>query len=447
MKVILTTTLVAASFLIAACGGGGNDGEITSSSPSNIKGVVAMGLPMVNATVSVTDSTGKLCLSTVVQTDEKGYYEADTSKCVPPMVVQATGVTASNHNGVRYTWESVSVSNDETINITPITMTISTRALGGIPTSLWQGTDLRSTPTQLAQKLRDAQTALITAMRASNINVPDDFDFVHTPFAADGTGIDAIMDGIKVVQDSTTSDIVVQDRTGTLTLFTIQASTGAITSDPAGASLWPDYWVFNSLSAGEMRELGTDTSASADDTALYSPTVSNAGNLTFTKASHNAITVTASYDHTNGGISPLSGQSGNERMDAQVVAICTGGNAYVMLSKAATIVPLSELINGTSMKMEQLGVSEGCPLTGSGDGPTSYQFAGNGGSITTPDGIITAAQFAAVNTSTTGNSDGYDRFLAFKVSIGGKVRYGLIERGLDESNGGIPFLFVHVQKD
>ncbi|MDB5839511.1 MAG: hypothetical protein JWQ23_1463 [Herminiimonas sp.] len=442
------------SMALAACSGGGDSTETSSSpspepagTPSSIKGVVAMGLPLVNATVKVTDSTGKLCLATAVHTDEKGYYEADTSKCVPPMVVQASGVTAESHGGVRYTWESISISNNEVINITPLTMAISSSAAGGIPTTIWQNLNLRSTPAQLAQKLKDAQTALITAMRASNINVPADFDLVHSPFAADGTGIDAIMDGIKVVQDSTTGDITVQDKTGTVNLFTIKASTGTITSDAAGAALWPDYYVFNSLSSGTPRELGTNTAAIADDTAIYSPATSSTGKLTFTKASHSQITVTGNYDRTDGGISPLSGQSGNERMDAQIVAICTGGNAYVMLNKAATIVPLSELINGAAMNMEGLGVSEGCPLTGSADGPTSFQFSGKGGSITTPDGVITADQFMAVNSSTINGAAGYDRFLAFKVSVGGKVRYGLIERGLDEGDGQTPFMYVHVQKN
>jgi hypothetical protein len=443
---------------LAACGGGGSGSGSGSAdsgagtggtTSSTIKGVVAMGLPLVGAVVTVTDSTGKLCLSTIVMTDDKGYYEADTSKCAPPMVVRATGVTTANfqNTGAPYTWESVSVTNNAVINITPITMTISSAALGGVPTSTWEATNLRSTPTELAKKLKDAQDAVIAAMRAANIDVPNNFDFVHTPFAADGTGIDAIMDGIKVTHDSKTGNTTVHDKTGTVTLFTVNASTGAVTP-AAGAAVWPDYLVFNSLSAGTPRELGTDTAAVADDTAIYTPaSAAKTALLTFTKRSQADITVTGNYDRTSGSIAPLAGQSGNERLDGQLVAICTGGSAYVMLSKAATVVPLSDLVNGPAMKMEEIGVSEGCPLTGANAGPIGLEFSGKGGDVKTPDGVMTAAGFLSSQKSTIAGPAGYDRFLAFKVSVGGTVRYGMIERGLDGASGQAPFLYMHVQKD
>lgn len=205
----------------------------------------------------------------------------------------------------------------------------------------------------------------------------------------------------------------------------------------AGAALWPDYLVFNSLQTGAMRELSSGTSALSDDMALYSASSASSGQLTFSQATHSPISVISQYSD---GIAPLSGQLGNERFNAQIVTICTSGSAYVMLTKSATVVPLSELTGAAAMNMEQLGVSEGCPLTGaSGSGPSTFQFLGNGGGVMTPSGQITASEFAAIN----GRSQ--DRFLAFKVSVSGQVRYGMIERGLDSKNG-LPFLYLHVQK-
>jgi hypothetical protein len=404
-----------------------------------------MGMPIVGATINVVDSTGNLCLSTSVLTDDKGHYQADTSNCKPPMVVTATGDTGTV-DGIKYTWESVSITNNAVINITPLTTIITTSVLTGDPTVGFKNVVLNSTPTQLAQKLQDAQTALVSALRAANLDVPANLDFVHSTFAADGTGIDAILDGIKVIRNSSTGNITVQDKSGTIVLLTIDGSTGAITASASPSAVWPDYWVFNNLSAGTPRELGTNSAPLADDTAIYTAKTGTTGSLAFKQGTHATINVTANYDRNNGSIMPLAGQSGNERLDGQVVAICTGGSAYAMLSKAATIVPLSELINAPAMKMEQLGVSEACPLTGGGDGPTSFQFAGNGGNITTPNGVMTPAQLTAVNSSTVTGADGYDRFMAFKVSVNGQVRYGLIERGLDQGGSHAPFLFLHVQQ-
>ena len=462
---LVRNTLALSTLMLAltACGGGGsgsgNSGSTatgssdtttpsgtpgSSTTVSAIQGIVAMGMPIVGATISVVDSTGKICLNTNVVTDAMGHYQADTSNCRPPMVVTATGDTGTV-DGIKYTWQSVSLTDNEVINITPLTTIVATSVLTVDPTVVFKNVVLNSTPTQLAQKLQDAQSALVSALRTANLSVPAGLDFVHSVFAADGTGIDAIMDGIKVTRDSSTGNFTVKDKSGAIDLMTVDGTTGVITASTSLGALWPDYWVYNNLKAGTPRELGTSSASLADDSAIYRAMSATTGTLAFKQGTHATINVTANYDRDNGSIMPLAGQTGNERFDGQVVAICTGGSAYAMLSKAATIVPLSELINAPAMKMEQLGVSEACPLTGGNGGPTSFQFAGNGGNITTPNGVITPAQMMAVNLSTITGASGYDRFMAFRVSVNGRVRYGLLERGLDRSGSNAPFLLLHVQ--
>jgi hypothetical protein len=417
-----------------------------ASSGQAIHGIVAQGLPLVGAHISVVDSTGKACLVTDVVTDRSGYYEADTSRCVPPMVVTATSLGPEVVAGVPYTWESISVTNNDIINISPLTTMVSTLAVGGVPTTVFETPTLKSTPAQLSQKLKAAQAALQVTFEQSGIAMPSGFDFIHSPFAANGSGIDAILDGISVTQDRKTGAITVRDKTGKVELFAIEAATGAITT-PAGApTVWPDYWVFNGLSTGTPRELGSAAAVNADDTAVYAAATGATGTLVFKNHTHPAIDVLRGYDTATGGIAALAGQTGNERLHAQVVALCTNGNAYALLSKAATIVPLSELTNGGTIMMEQLGVSEDCPLARGVVAPVSFQFAGDGGPVKTPNGSLRAAEFLDVNGSGPGGEAGYDRFLAFKVSVNGLTRYGLIERGLDQDHGQAPFMYLHIQR-
>jgi hypothetical protein len=159
-----------------------------AAAPVTIKGVAASGAPMAGSTIVLTDATGKTVTATA---DETGAFTLDASGLVAPFVVVATGTVGES---VVSLVSMQATSSSSTVNVTPITHAIAaTLAPGGDPLALVSNT-AAITPSAVSASeaaLRLVLGPLMTATGASG-------NLISGTFTADGTGLDQLLDQVKV---------------------------------------------------------------------------------------------------------------------------------------------------------------------------------------------------------------------------------------------------------
>ena len=197
----------AAVFLLSACGGGGSSPS-TATAPAavtpppvvvtppvtapatTLSGTVAVGAPMLNATVTVKDANGATRSATA--SSDGTYSGLSTAGLVAPFSVQACGLVDGN-----YTCFHAIVAQSGVANVTPLTNANVALALGGDPAGMFAATSPTAPPSTADM---DAQKAKLKAALANLLSKAGltDVDFATTPFTADRTGMDKVLDSIKV---------------------------------------------------------------------------------------------------------------------------------------------------------------------------------------------------------------------------------------------------------
>lgn len=193
--------------LLAACGGGGSGGGAavtssstqTTSSGANVTGTAATGKPISKATVSAYDSTystsNTACATATTGTD--GTFQMDVSHCNSQGAVLAVSTGLSTLTSV---WQG---PGQNVVNITPITDTIVRSTLGG---SINNNASISSMVSQLNPAsfivLNAGKISLLEIMSTlypiSDSNVDwSTTDPVTTPFAANGSGEDGVLDNFQ----------------------------------------------------------------------------------------------------------------------------------------------------------------------------------------------------------------------------------------------------------
>ena len=194
-KAIRMVGLIAALVLVG-CGGG-------RTTSSTLSGTVATGAPMVGATVEVYSAGIKVGTAT---TDSSGKYTTTAFLAEGPYVIKAVGGDTALF--------SVQLSADGTsVNVTPLTNLVSTLLS---PTG-----DASKLATEIASDKAIADTSKISDKKAlvkkivmpvaDAINLASDFDVINTKMDADGTGLDQILDNVKITiaNDASASTIQV----------------------------------------------------------------------------------------------------------------------------------------------------------------------------------------------------------------------------------------------
>lgn len=181
-------------FSLAGCGGGDNPG----GGAVTISGVAAAGAP-VSGIVNVKGANGEVA-SSPINTD--GTYSLDVSSLTPPYILFAEGTV--NGKGIKIYSVGVSAG---TINITPVTDFILRNAIGrSVETAFnsWGTTQVSEAALSTAET--DVQTQLTPLLNA--MGVPSDTDLLTTPFQADHSGLDAVLDAIEISYNGNTATIV-----------------------------------------------------------------------------------------------------------------------------------------------------------------------------------------------------------------------------------------------
>ena len=189
----LGLTALAASVLVA-CGGGGGTASLSPNSPStpSLSGVAAVGAPLSGAAITLTDSKGAQKTTTA---DDSGNFKFDdlTGMTGPFQIMAVMNLgerTVSHYSLV------ASVSGAQTANVTQLTSAFASLLNNaGVLTSLTTEQLAALTPDQIEQ----AKQKILTTIRplTSKI-VTGTFDPVSTPFVANGTGADLLLDHLDL---------------------------------------------------------------------------------------------------------------------------------------------------------------------------------------------------------------------------------------------------------
>lgn len=193
LSIFRKNTLAAgiAAALLAACGGGSGTATTPASrTSSTMSGTVAVGAPMVNAMVTIKDANG--ATKTASAAADGSYSGIATDGMTAPFSVQACGLVDGNYS----CFYSV-VQQAGTANVTPLTNATVALALGSDPSAMFNTTSPSAAPnaTDLATQKQKIKSALGDVPAKAGLA---EFDFATTAFTADRTGMDKILDAVKI---------------------------------------------------------------------------------------------------------------------------------------------------------------------------------------------------------------------------------------------------------
>ncbi|MEX0604845.1 MAG: hypothetical protein WD623_05480 [Marinobacter sp.] len=201
----------AASLSLAGCGGGSSSGSASQNdnTPDEdiraVAGTAAAGAP-ISGFVGARDLNSET-VNTNINSD--GTFALDLSALQPPVLLFASGISGGN----AYQLLSVVFEDDlhGTVNITPLTDLIIGNAVGQAPAEFFNNPDFAL----IAQESVETQeAALRTRLKPllDGLGVADDFDLRNSPFLADRSGFDAVLDLIEVQVDPAANTATIVNR-------------------------------------------------------------------------------------------------------------------------------------------------------------------------------------------------------------------------------------------
>lgn len=187
-----------AVFILSACGGGGGATTATVTPPPpvvvapppTLSGTVAVGAPMLNATVTVKDANGLTVTDTVAA--DGSFSAIKLTGMLAPFSIQACGMVDANYVCIYSVASAAGVA-----NVTPLTNASVALALGSDPAGMFAATAAKPAPTSAEldtqkARLKTALAGLLAKIGISNV------DFTSTAFNADRTGMDKLLDSLKI---------------------------------------------------------------------------------------------------------------------------------------------------------------------------------------------------------------------------------------------------------
>jgi hypothetical protein len=282
---LLILTIINA-LLVVACGGGSGSTTPVAGVTSQLTGTVATGSPLTNATVSLIDAKGNYSSSVAVSSD--GTYSLPTTGLTAPFVIKATGYNGTTEISLY----SVATTSNQVANVTPLTQALAVLATQVTPDSIYLGTSPIPTLTNFSTALNTATVTLQAALSSAVtdvMNTPSSsVDFIKTPFTANHSGFDKLLDNLQV--DTT------YQNSGTTQVPTINLSNKA--NSGGFISLLSD-----GTSSGSLGAVGTFTNYDTSGISTLLGQISalvNASN--FTPGSWSSITpgVNGSYFYDTG---------------------------------------------------------------------------------------------------------------------------------------------------
>jgi hypothetical protein len=196
MKTIFSMVLVLSSLiLIQGCssGSGSDNDDTTTTAPDALTGTAATGAPIAGD-VTVKDANG---IELTIATSSDGSFTLDVASLTPPYLLK---VMPADGTDTLYSFAS---ENGQTVNLTPATNLVMFLANGKADLDTlygsWDGTGVSETEVQAAEETVRAN--LFDQMQGDGVGAAS-FDLLTSPFTADGTGFDKVLDDITIAVDA-----------------------------------------------------------------------------------------------------------------------------------------------------------------------------------------------------------------------------------------------------
>jgi len=224
-KLALTSAL--ASLFLAGCGGGGGGTAVSVVPSTMLSGTVAGGAAVIG-TVIVTDSKGATKGGTI---EANGSYSIDVSGMTGPFVLKAAG-TVGNTTVTYYSAATVADIGG-TVNVTPFTNLIVSNIAAQLAENFFSNPDnIAKIGTLITpEKLAAAETALQAKLQPvlTALGISDSIDLLRSSFAADHSGMDAVLDLVKVEVNTETNVVTLKNALTQIAIAT--DDTGKSTDD------------------------------------------------------------------------------------------------------------------------------------------------------------------------------------------------------------------------
>ncbi len=246
IKIILGCCSLLIVAALTGCGGGGGGGIASQASAPLISGVAATGAPItpaMNGVVTIQDSATPAHTATT-PTDANGYYSftaTQLSGWSKPYMMEINYKVG----GVVYLLHSAATASDltsgsATINITPLTDLVISNLAGTVAANVFKNQSTYAsqlTSTALAAGATTLKTQIAAVMAAEGVSAS--VDLFRQSFTANGTGLDALLDALKVTQNPVTNTATITNRLNGSTVTNTLGSTTTPTPLTAPATAVP----------------------------------------------------------------------------------------------------------------------------------------------------------------------------------------------------------------
>ena len=288
-RTFLVSSLVASIFFIG-CGNSGTSGNSGAGSGSgsgvtaSVRGTASMGSPIVGATVTLKDSTGK---STTATTASDGTYTLNTSGMTPPYFVQV--VTTSGTTFYSVSADALASTTINTSVLTDVIVRSWFTAQGVNPNSAFANPVTTPPPSPLAVQVISTTVIDVVQLWLNNAGVAvttgtpsgSQVNIISSTYVANGTGLDAVLGLATDTVDSNTgavTQISISNGTttqvssptysaGSLTVNTTTTSGGATSSEAVTGSV-PNTVQQNALNAIDAQITSLENIINSKGTAL-----------------------------------------------------------------------------------------------------------------------------------------------------------------------------------
>ena len=213
---------------IYGCGGGSSTtaDPVPPTSPvppsTMLSGTVAGGAAVIG-NVIVTDSKGATKGATI---EANGHYTIDVSGMTGPFMLKAAGTVGNTT--VTYYSAATDADLGATVNVTPFTnMIVSNIAAQMAETYFSDPANIAKIGTLITPaKLAAAQTSLHAKLQPvlAALGLSDSIDLLRTSFAADHSGMDAVLDLVKVEVDTATNVVTLKNALTNIAIATDDVS-------------------------------------------------------------------------------------------------------------------------------------------------------------------------------------------------------------------------------
>lgn len=233
-KKLKATMVAGVTVVLAACGGGGGQSAAVPAASSYLSGTAAGGAALVG-NVIVTDSKGAVKSGPIAA---DGKYTIDVSGMTGPFVLKAAGTVGNT--AVTYYSAATAADLGGTVNVTPFTDLIVSNIAAQMAVNyfndpanvakigtLINSASLAAAETALQAKLQPVLTAM--GLGAS-------VDLLHQAFATDHSGLDAVLDLVKVSTNSATNVATLTNALTQMVIGTNNAAAAALDATPVDAA-------------------------------------------------------------------------------------------------------------------------------------------------------------------------------------------------------------------